>query len=42
MTSQPAEDATVMVCGCRGEHECNDKLIFDQGANGEWIESVGG
>lgn len=37
MTSQPAEDATVMVCGCQGEHECNDKLIFDQGANGEWV-----
>ncbi|CAG13298.1 unnamed protein product, partial [Tetraodon nigroviridis] len=34
MTSQPAEGATLMVCGCRGEHECNDKLIFDQGANG--------
>lgn len=37
MTSQPAEGATMMVCGCQGEHECNDKLIFDQGANGEWV-----
>ncbi|XP_056899084.1 TGF-beta receptor type-2-like, partial [Takifugu flavidus] len=34
MTSQPTEGATMMVCGCRGEHECNDRLIFDQGANG--------
>ncbi|XP_047456052.1 LOW QUALITY PROTEIN: TGF-beta receptor type-2 [Mugil cephalus] len=34
MVPQPAEDGAMMVCGCRGEHECNDKLIFDKGANG--------
>uniref|UniRef100_A0A1A8LYB5 TGF-beta receptor type-2 n=4 Tax=Nothobranchius TaxID=28779 RepID=A0A1A8LYB5_9TELE len=34
MVPQPAEDETMMVCGCQGEHECNDKLIFDKGANG--------
>ncbi|CAK6977015.1 TGF-beta receptor type-2 [Scomber scombrus] len=34
MVSQPAEDGAMMVCGCQGEHECNDKLIFDKGANG--------
>ncbi|XP_028249959.1 TGF-beta receptor type-2-like [Parambassis ranga] len=31
---QPAEDGDMMVCGCQGDHECNDKLIFDKGANG--------
>lgn len=35
MVPQPAEDGAMMVCGCQGEHECNDKLIFDKGANGE-------
>lgn len=34
MVPQPADDGSVMVCGCRGEHECNDKLIFNKGANG--------
>ncbi|XP_049904804.1 TGF-beta receptor type-2 isoform X1 [Epinephelus moara] len=34
MVPQPAEDGAMMVCGCHGEHECNDKLIFDKGANG--------
>ncbi|XP_044071780.1 TGF-beta receptor type-2 [Siniperca chuatsi] len=34
MVPQPAEDGAMMVCGCQGEHECNDKLIFDKGANG--------
>ncbi|XP_029283717.1 TGF-beta receptor type-2 [Cottoperca gobio] len=34
MVPQPAEDGAMMVCGCRGEHECNDKLIFGKGANG--------
>lgn len=34
MIPQPAEDGAMMVCGCQGEHECNDKLIFDKGANG--------
>lgn len=50
MTSQQpavAEDTAMMVCGCHGEDECNDQLIFYQGANGEevevWVESkVGG
>uniref|UniRef100_A0A8C2ZM30 Serine/threonine-protein kinase receptor n=1 Tax=Cyclopterus lumpus TaxID=8103 RepID=A0A8C2ZM30_CYCLU len=35
MVPQPAEDGAMMVCGCHGVHECNDKLIFDKGANGE-------
>ncbi|XP_056245314.1 TGF-beta receptor type-2 isoform X1 [Seriola aureovittata] len=34
MVPQPAEDGAMMVCGCQGEHECNDKLIFNKGANG--------
>ncbi|XP_056293393.1 uncharacterized protein lmln isoform X3 [Pseudoliparis swirei] len=34
MVPQPAEDGAMMVCGCHGIHECNDKLIFDKGANG--------
>ncbi|XP_037345477.2 TGF-beta receptor type-2-like [Pungitius pungitius] len=34
MVPQPAEDGDLMVCGCDGEQECNDKLIFDKGANG--------
>ncbi|XP_073329983.1 TGF-beta receptor type-2 [Pagrus major] len=34
MTPQPADDGVMMVCGCHGEHECNDKLMFDKGANG--------
>uniref|UniRef100_A0A3Q3JE97 Serine/threonine-protein kinase receptor n=1 Tax=Monopterus albus TaxID=43700 RepID=A0A3Q3JE97_MONAL len=34
MVPQPAEDGAMMVCGCRGDHECNDKLIFNKGANG--------
>ncbi|XP_061917544.1 TGF-beta receptor type-2 [Entelurus aequoreus] len=28
MVRQPADVGVAMVCGCRGEHECNDKLIF--------------
>lgn len=35
MVPQVVEDGAMMVCGCQGEHECNDKLIFDKGANGE-------
>ncbi|XP_061679782.1 uncharacterized protein epsti1 [Syngnathoides biaculeatus] len=31
-TAQPA--VTLQVCACRGEHECNDKLIFRRDANG--------
>ncbi|XP_020491089.1 TGF-beta receptor type-2 [Labrus bergylta] len=34
MVPQPADDGAVMVCGCHGDHECNDRLIFDKGANG--------
>uniref|UniRef100_A0A671V628 Serine/threonine-protein kinase receptor n=1 Tax=Sparus aurata TaxID=8175 RepID=A0A671V628_SPAAU len=34
MTPQPADYGVMMVCGCHGEHECNDKLMFDKGANG--------
>ncbi|XP_071370770.1 TGF-beta receptor type-2 [Centroberyx affinis] len=34
MVPQPAEDGAMLVCGCRGEHECNDRLIFDKGPNG--------
>ncbi|XP_030643476.1 TGF-beta receptor type-2 [Chanos chanos] len=34
MTPQPSEDGLLFVCGCIGLHECNDKLIFDKGANG--------
>ncbi|KAM6954804.1 TGF-beta receptor type-2 isoform 1-T4 [Lycodopsis pacificus] len=34
MVPQPADDGDMMVCGCDGEQECNDKLIFDKGANG--------
>ncbi|KAL3055799.1 hypothetical protein OYC64_018484 [Pagothenia borchgrevinki] len=26
--------AAMMLCGCTGEHECNDKLLFNKGANG--------
>ncbi|CAB1328723.1 unnamed protein product [Coregonus sp. 'balchen'] len=34
MAPQPSEDGVLFVCGCLGEHECNDKLIFDKGSNG--------
>ncbi|XP_035629875.1 TGF-beta receptor type-2-like isoform X1 [Oncorhynchus keta] len=34
MTPHPSEDGVLFVCGCLGEHECNDKLIFDKGSNG--------
>lgn len=35
MLPQPADEGVMMVCGCQGEQECNDKLIFDKGVNGE-------
>ena len=35
MAPQPSEDGVLFVCGCLGEHECNDKLIFDKGSNGK-------
>ncbi|XP_054642716.1 TGF-beta receptor type-2-like isoform X2 [Dunckerocampus dactyliophorus] len=31
MVKQPVEVGASMVCACRGEHECNDKLIFADG-----------
>ncbi|XP_028846080.1 TGF-beta receptor type-2 [Denticeps clupeoides] len=34
MAPQAAEDGLVYVCGCVGLHDCNDKLVFDKGANG--------
>ncbi|KAL0963723.1 hypothetical protein UPYG_G00310020 [Umbra pygmaea] len=34
MVPQPSEEGLLFVCGCQGEHDCNDKLIFDKGANG--------
>ncbi|XP_051762969.1 TGF-beta receptor type-2 [Ctenopharyngodon idella] len=34
MTPQPSEDGLLFICGCTGVHECNDKLVFDKGANG--------
>ncbi|XP_041662459.1 TGF-beta receptor type-2 isoform X2 [Cheilinus undulatus] len=34
MTQQPTDEGAMMVCGCHGDHECNDILIFDKGANG--------
>lgn len=34
MTPQPSEDGLLFICGCIGDHECNDRLIFDKGANG--------
>ncbi|KAM3862236.1 TGF-beta receptor type-2 [Diretmus argenteus] len=34
MVPQPTEEGAMLVCGCQGEHECNDKLIFDKGPNG--------
>ncbi|XP_047227164.1 TGF-beta receptor type-2 [Girardinichthys multiradiatus] len=34
MVPQPAVDGTMMVCGCQGGEECNDKLIFSKEFNG--------
>lgn len=42
MVSQPAEDGAMMVCGCQGEHECNDRLIFNKGPNGKHCRGHGG
>uniref|UniRef100_A0A8C1VSM1 TGF-beta receptor type-2 n=1 Tax=Cyprinus carpio TaxID=7962 RepID=A0A8C1VSM1_CYPCA len=33
MTPQHSEDGLLFICGCIGEHECNDRLIFDKGVN---------
>ncbi|KAG5283419.1 hypothetical protein AALO_G00041880 [Alosa alosa] len=34
MIPQPSDDGLLFVCGCVGDQECNDKLIFDKGAHG--------
>lgn len=34
MTPQHSEDGLLFICGCIGEQECNDRLIFDKGVNG--------
>ncbi|XP_062312729.1 TGF-beta receptor type-2 [Osmerus eperlanus] len=34
MMPQPSDDGVLFFCGCVGDHECNDKLIFDKGSNG--------
>ncbi|XP_016142179.1 TGF-beta receptor type-2-like isoform X1 [Sinocyclocheilus grahami] len=34
MTPQHSEDGLLFICGCIGDHECNDRLIFDKGVNG--------
>uniref|UniRef100_A0A673HB36 Serine/threonine-protein kinase receptor n=1 Tax=Sinocyclocheilus rhinocerous TaxID=307959 RepID=A0A673HB36_9TELE len=33
MTPQHSEDGLLFICGCIGDHECNDRLIFDKGVN---------
>lgn len=35
MLPQPSEKGLLFICGCVGEPECNDKLIFDKGAHGK-------
>uniref|UniRef100_A0A3Q2CLU3 TGF-beta receptor type-2 n=1 Tax=Cyprinodon variegatus TaxID=28743 RepID=A0A3Q2CLU3_CYPVA len=34
MVHQPSVKGTMMVCGCQGEEECNDRLIFSKGFSG--------
>uniref|UniRef100_A0A671KK06 TGF-beta receptor type-2 n=1 Tax=Sinocyclocheilus anshuiensis TaxID=1608454 RepID=A0A671KK06_9TELE len=34
MAPQHSEDGLLFICGCIGDHECNDRLIFDKGVNG--------
>ncbi|XP_060786207.1 TGF-beta receptor type-2-like isoform X2 [Neoarius graeffei] len=34
MTSVPSENSMLFLCSCIREHDCNDKLIFERGANG--------
>ncbi|XP_018958407.2 TGF-beta receptor type-2-like [Cyprinus carpio] len=34
MTPQPSEDGLLFICGCIEDHECNDRLVFEKGANG--------
>uniref|UniRef100_A0A671KK25 TGF-beta receptor type-2 n=1 Tax=Sinocyclocheilus anshuiensis TaxID=1608454 RepID=A0A671KK25_9TELE len=33
MAPQHSEDGLLFICGCIGDHECNDRLIFDKGVN---------
>lgn len=34
MTPQHSEDGLLFICSCIGDHECNDRLVFEKGANG--------
>ncbi|XP_016094376.1 TGF-beta receptor type-2-like [Sinocyclocheilus grahami] len=34
MTPQHSEDGLLFICGCVGDLECNDRLVFEKGANG--------
>ncbi|KAK1165813.1 TGF-beta receptor type-2 [Acipenser oxyrinchus oxyrinchus] len=34
MVQQPSEEGALYICGCMGEQECNDKLIFEKDDNG--------
>ncbi|XP_056321659.1 TGF-beta receptor type-2 [Danio aesculapii] len=34
MSPHPSEDGLLFICSCAGDHECNDRLIFDKGPNG--------
>ncbi|KAG7330972.1 hypothetical protein KOW79_004941 [Hemibagrus wyckioides] len=34
MNSVPSENSILFLCSCIREHDCNDKLIFEKGANG--------
>ncbi|XP_077435770.1 TGF-beta receptor type-2-like [Vanacampus margaritifer] len=34
MTGVTSTDGSLKVCACRGQHECNDKLVFRRRANG--------
>lgn len=34
MASIPSENSMLFLCSCIREHDCNDRLIFEKGANG--------
>lgn len=34
MSPHPSEDGLLFICSCVGDHECNDRLVFDKGLNG--------
>ncbi|TRZ03726.1 hypothetical protein DNTS_009731 [Danionella cerebrum] len=34
MSPRPSEDGLLYICACVGDHECNDRLVFDKGPNG--------